>query len=180
MEVSWQFSASSSVIFLKWPFAIASHFSPFLQKQSFNFSDVRHIHVRRTIAYLCLNMIDFVVVDFSERRSEEVISFFWRSVYIGDLDMALHILHEKHKYQITLSLCLISIWQPRSVASGNLLNSERKGGNKICLYLDVEFKALFNNVFTLKNLSCMSLHAISVLDKVNKWSPQKITPQKHH
>ena len=30
----------------------------------------------------------------------------------------------------------------------------------------VSLKALFNNVFTLKNLSCMSLHAISVFDKV--------------
>ena len=29
-------------------------------------------------------------------------------------------------------------------------------------------KALFNNVFTFKNLSCMSLHAISVFDKVYK------------
>ena len=29
-------------------------------------------------------------------------------------------------------------------------------------------KALFNNVFTLKNLSCMSIHAISVFDKVQK------------
>ena len=28
-------------------------------------------------------MINFDEVDFSERRSEEVISFFWRSVYIG-------------------------------------------------------------------------------------------------
>ena len=27
-------------------------------------------------------------------------------------------------------------------------------------------KALFNNVSTLKNLSCMALHAISVFDKV--------------
>ena len=27
-------------------------------------------------------------------------------------------------------------------------------------------KALFNNVFTFENLSCMSLHAISVFDKV--------------
>ena len=32
--------------------------------------------IRRTIAYLCLNMIDFDAVGFSERRSEEVISFF--------------------------------------------------------------------------------------------------------
>ena len=30
------------------------------------------------------------------------------------------------------------------------------------------FKALFNNVFTLKNLSCMSLHAISDFSKVYK------------
>ena len=37
------------------------------------------------MAYLCLtlNMINFDEVDFSERRSEVVISFFWRSVYIG-------------------------------------------------------------------------------------------------
>ena len=28
-------------------------------------------------------MINFDSVDFSERRSEEVISFFWRSVYKG-------------------------------------------------------------------------------------------------
>ena len=27
-------------------------------------------------------MINFDAVDFSERRSEEVISFFWRSVYL--------------------------------------------------------------------------------------------------
>ena len=30
----------------------------------------------------------------------------------------------------------------------------------------VVLKALFNNVFTLNNLSCMALHAISVFDKV--------------
>ena len=28
-------------------------------------------------------MINFDAVDFSERRSEEVISFFWRSVYVS-------------------------------------------------------------------------------------------------
>ena len=33
--------------------------------------------------------------------------------------------------------------------------------------------------FTLKNLSYMSLHAISVFDNVLKWSPEKIAPQKH-
>ena len=41
-------------------------------------------------------------------------------------------------------------------------------------------KVLFNNVFAFKNLSCMSLHDISVFDKVYKWSPEKIAPQKHH
>ena len=30
-------------------------------------------------------MINFDGVDFSERRPEEVISFFWRSVYVGIL-----------------------------------------------------------------------------------------------
>ena len=37
----------------------------------------------------------------------------------------------------------------------------------------VVLKALSNNVFTFKNLSCMSLHAISFFDKVLKWSPEK-------
>ena len=37
---------------------------------------------RRIKAYLCPNIINFDSVDFSERRPEEVISFFWRSVYI--------------------------------------------------------------------------------------------------
>ena len=35
-------------------------------------------------AYLCANMINFDSVDFSGRRPEEVISFFWRSVYTGN------------------------------------------------------------------------------------------------
>ena len=33
-------------------------------------------YTRSTIAYQCLNMINFDVVDYSERRSEEVITFF--------------------------------------------------------------------------------------------------------
>ena len=37
--------------------------------------------LRSIKAYLCPNMINFDAVDFSERRPEEVISFFWRSVY---------------------------------------------------------------------------------------------------
>ena len=45
-------------------------------------SCVFHIFLLRSIkAYLCPNIINFDSVDFSERRPEEVISFFWRSVY---------------------------------------------------------------------------------------------------
>ena len=36
----------------------------------------------RIKVYLCPNIINFNAVDFGERRPEEVISFFWRSVYI--------------------------------------------------------------------------------------------------
>ena len=38
--------------------------------------------LRSIKAYLCTNIINFDSVDFSERRPEEVISFFWRLVYI--------------------------------------------------------------------------------------------------
>ena len=37
--------------------------------------------LRSIKAYLCLNVTNFDEVDFSGRGSEEVISFFWRSVY---------------------------------------------------------------------------------------------------
>ena len=37
-----------------------------------------------------------------------------------------------------------------------------------CPYERWILKALFNNVFTFKNLSCMFLHAIRVFDKVYK------------
>ena len=40
-------------------------------------------------------------------------------------------------------------------------------------------KALFNNVFTFKNLSCMTLHAISVFDVLNE-ALKKFVFQKHH
>ena len=76
--LSWRFSASSFCDFEKSPFAISSHFSPFLLKQTLIF---QMCFIRRTIAYWCLNMLNFDAMDFSERRSEEVISFFWRSVY---------------------------------------------------------------------------------------------------
>ena len=46
-------------------------------------SCVFQIFLLRSIkAYMCQKMIHFNAVDFSERRPEEVISFFWRSVYL--------------------------------------------------------------------------------------------------
>ena len=36
--------------------------------------------LRSVKAYLCANIINFDSVDFSGRRPEEVISFYWRSV----------------------------------------------------------------------------------------------------
>ena len=44
-------------------------------------SCVFQIFLLRIKAYLCQNMIKFDSLDFSEHRPEEVISFFWRSVY---------------------------------------------------------------------------------------------------
>ena len=38
--------------------------------------------VRSTMANMCPSMIHFDDLDFSECRSKEVISFFWRSVYV--------------------------------------------------------------------------------------------------
>ena len=51
--------------------------------------------------------------------------------------------------------------------------SWRHQGFSITFLYICALKALFNNVFTLKNLSCMALHAISVFDQVYKWSPEK-------
>ena len=63
----------------KLPFVISPHFSPFWhEKISFVFQIFLLMSIK---AYLCPNMIDFDNVDFSERRPEEVKSFFWRSVY---------------------------------------------------------------------------------------------------
>ena len=61
------------MIFEKWPFSISSYFSPFWQSNILIF---QLCVIWRTVAYLCLNMINFDAVDISERRSEEVISFF--------------------------------------------------------------------------------------------------------
>ena len=44
----------------------------------------------------------------------------------------------------------------------------KKKSYKLTVYFFMNklLKALFNHVFTLKNLSCVFLHAISVFDKV--------------
>ena len=58
----------------KLPFAISIAFFSFLAKSNILIVQMRLI--RRIVFYLCLNMINFDAVDFSESRSEEVISFF--------------------------------------------------------------------------------------------------------
>ena len=61
-------------------------------------SCVFQIFLLRSIkAYFCPNIIKFDSVDFSERRPEEVISFFWRSVYIAHILSILHIFLQKDK-----------------------------------------------------------------------------------
>ena len=75
---------SSSAIFEKWPFGISPYFSPFWQEKILtgeNLAFFRYSY-QEVFAYLCPNTINFDNVDFSEHRPEEVISFFWRSVYI--------------------------------------------------------------------------------------------------
>ena len=81
--ISWRFSASSFCDFWNTAFCNFTAFSSFRKKQHFDFCFM--CFMRRTIAYICPN-INFDVVDFSECRSEEVISFFWRSVYVGFID----------------------------------------------------------------------------------------------
>ena len=72
-----------SAIFKKWPFVIKPYFLLFEARISCVFL----ILLLRSIkAYLYPNIINFDCVDFSEHCPEEVISFFWRSVYI-DVDM---------------------------------------------------------------------------------------------
>ena len=69
------------VIFLKLPFAISQHLSPFWQERPFDSGNFQMCFIRIIIAYLCPN-INVDVMDFSKRRSEEVISFFWSSSYV--------------------------------------------------------------------------------------------------
>ena len=74
----WRFSASSFCDFWK---ITDLQFHIFLLSDKSNPLIFQMCFIRRTIAYLCQNMINFDVVDFCERRFEEVTSFFWRSVY---------------------------------------------------------------------------------------------------
>ena len=75
----WGSQWADFVIFEKWPFAISQNFSPFWHKQTF----FQISYLSRNIkAYVCLNMNNFDGVDFSEHCWEEVIHFFWCSVYL--------------------------------------------------------------------------------------------------
>ena len=53
-------------------------FFSFLKRENLVFFQI--FLLRSIKAYLCPNIINFDSVDFSERRPEEVVSFFWRSV----------------------------------------------------------------------------------------------------
>ena len=72
-------SMSSFCNFRKITFGDLTEFSLSWHKNILCFSDIL---IRSIKAYLCPNIINFDRVDFSEHRPEEVISFFWRSVYI--------------------------------------------------------------------------------------------------
>ena len=78
-SLSWKFSASSFRDF--WKVTFLRFHRIFLLLGKSNLLIFQMCFLRRTVAYLCLNMINFDAEGFSERRSEEVISFFWRSVY---------------------------------------------------------------------------------------------------
>ena len=76
--------------------------------------------LRSIKAYTCPNMINFDGVNFSEHRSEKVISFFWRSVY--NLPIIYQIAEKKTKQTckqkishipfllITKTKCLFELW----------------------------------------------------------------------
>ena len=71
-------------------------------------SCVFQIFLLRSIkAYLCPNIIDFDSVDFSEHRPEEVISFFWRSVYIESMilnEIMLQLLNKSVEFSIVTEI----------------------------------------------------------------------------
>ena len=77
-RLSWRFSVSSFCDFWKMTFCdfIRINFFPFGKSNPLIF---QMCFIRRTVAYLCLNMTNFDPVDISEHRSAKVISFFWRT-----------------------------------------------------------------------------------------------------
>ena len=81
--LSWRFSLSSFCEFWKITFCDSPHFPPFPQEYPFDFSDVLHQEYFSLYVSKTLSMINSNFEDFNERRSEEVISFFWCSVYIS-------------------------------------------------------------------------------------------------
>ena len=54
--------------------------SVFVLRGSYSIRVSQGVLTNEFLRYLCPNMINFDAEDFSERRSEEVISSFWRSV----------------------------------------------------------------------------------------------------
>ena len=76
-------------------------FSPFSREKILWFWDIL---IKEYIkAYLWPNIINFNNVDFSERRPEEVMSFFWRSVFLQRSSMAVFTCtHHLNSQQSTL------------------------------------------------------------------------------
>ena len=90
-------------------------------------SFVFQIFLLRSIkAYLCQNTIYFDCVDFSECRPEEVISFFWRSVYFRP---------PCHKISINLLRCQVQVWMCR------LSMKYHKKAAAICIWSDNDLKS---------------------------------------
>ena len=69
-----------------------------------NLSIFQMCFIRITIAYLCLKMIDFDAVDFSERRSEEVMFLLTLSVVFSYPNFDTHYMGGRTKSKITWQL----------------------------------------------------------------------------
>ena len=90
-------NAVRAIVCFEFPAREASSFCDFLKLTSCDFitfiSSLIEVNfcflwvclLRIKFPYLCLKLNHFDAVDFSECHSEEVISFFWRSVYIGSV-----------------------------------------------------------------------------------------------
>ena len=74
-------SVSSFCDFRKMTFPDLTAIFSFLMRENLVFLKI--FLLKSIKAYLCPNIINFDSVNFSERRPEEVISFFWRSVYFN-------------------------------------------------------------------------------------------------